>query len=341
MAVNLPIVQRDHFYRDPLFKDCWSVMQEERQSAARRSFFMDNHHGNTNEQVPWKWDKVGKFKEFFHEPPNNEKSCEVDTSKWFYKILLDVQQFSPKDLTITLTNRTINIKGFHEERNDLLGAVSRQFTRKFTLPADAVMEKVMCHISLDGVLHITAPRSGVPVITDNENKDAVKHTFPATTTITDITQDNSVATIPDIDDCSITTMPDFDMVPFWAREQKANAQFGIKSDLENFKVVIDVGQFAPEEISIYSTKHYIKIEGKHQEKQDAHGYISRSFTRKYWMPSGVNAEDLKCQLSSGGVLEIMAPMPKNHTEESMKVVRLPVVLIEEAQLSKWVDPQLI
>jgi len=102
-----------------------------------------------------------------------------------------------------------------------------------------------------------------------------------------------------------------------------------------------VGQFAPEEVNVYSTKHYIKVEGKHEEKQDPYGFIARNFTRKYWMPEGVGPKDITCHLSSDGVLEIKAPMPKHIHEELEKTVRLPVVLVEEAKVQKWFNPKLI
>lgn len=49
------------------------------------------------------------------------------------------------------------------------------------------------------------------------------------------------------------------------------------------------------------------VEGKHEERQDKHGYISRQFTRRYKLPPNVNLEAVKSSLSSDGVLSIAAP----------------------------------
>lgn len=51
----------------------------------------------------------------------------------------------------------------------------------------------------------------------------------------------------------------------------------------------------------------IEIEGKHEEKQDEHGYISRHFVRRYVLPKGHDINQVQSNLSSDGVLTITAP----------------------------------
>ncbi|XP_031765471.2 protein lethal(2)essential for life-like [Galleria mellonella] len=81
----------------------------------------------------------------------------------------------------------------------------------------------------------------------------------------------------------------------------------IKSDKEKFQVNLDVQHFAPEEISVKTADGYVVIEGKHEEKKDEHGYISRQFTRRYALPEGCNPETVESRLSSDGVLTVVAP----------------------------------
>ncbi|XP_063540846.1 protein lethal(2)essential for life-like [Cydia strobilella] len=76
---------------------------------------------------------------------------------------------------------------------------------------------------------------------------------------------------------------------------------------EKFEVILDVQQFAPEEITVKASNNSILVEGKHEEKQDEHGYISRQFTRRYILPTGYEVADLVSTLSSDGVLTITAP----------------------------------
>ncbi|NP_001037038.1 heat shock protein 20.4 [Bombyx mori] len=81
----------------------------------------------------------------------------------------------------------------------------------------------------------------------------------------------------------------------------------IKVDKDKFQVNLDVQHFAPEEISVKTADGYIVVEGKHEEKKDEHGYISRQFVRRYALPEGAAPETVESRLSSDGVLTITAP----------------------------------
>lgn len=79
-------------------------------------------------------------------------------------------------------------------------------------------------------------------------------------------------------------------------------------DKDKFQVNLDVQHFAPEEITVRATgEDTIEIEGKHEEKKDKHGYISRHFVRKYKLPKGTDIQKVQSNLSSDGVLTITAP----------------------------------
>ncbi|XP_045507551.1 protein lethal(2)essential for life-like [Colias croceus] len=81
----------------------------------------------------------------------------------------------------------------------------------------------------------------------------------------------------------------------------------IKADKDKFQVNLDVQHFSPEEISVKTTDGYIIVEGKHEEKKDEHGYISRQFVRRYALPDGCKADAVESRLSSDGVLTVTAP----------------------------------
>lgn len=78
-------------------------------------------------------------------------------------------------------------------------------------------------------------------------------------------------------------------------------------DNEKFQVNVDVQHFAPEEINVKVVDGQVTIEGKHEEKRDEHGYISRQFVRKYTLPQGCLPDTVESKLSSDGVLTITAP----------------------------------
>jgi HSP20 family molecular chaperone IbpA len=74
-----------------------------------------------------------------------------------------------------------------------------------------------------------------------------------------------------------------------------------------FKVALDVHQFAPREINVKTVDDSVIIEGKHEERPDEHGYVSRHFLRRYVLTKDYDVEHVACSLSSDGVLTIVAP----------------------------------
>lgn len=75
----------------------------------------------------------------------------------------------------------------------------------------------------------------------------------------------------------------------------------------NIKVTLDVTHFAPEDLNVKLVDNFLVIEGKHEEKQEGHGFISRHFVRRYEVPVSspnfeVKPEDVNCTLNASGVL---------------------------------------
>ncbi|XP_041984893.1 protein lethal(2)essential for life [Aricia agestis] len=89
-----------------------------------------------------------------------------------------------------------------------------------------------------------------------------------------------------------------------ARQESAST---INLTKDKFEVILDVQQFTPEEITVKASNNCVVVEGKHEEKPDEHGFISRQFTRRYILPTGYDVADLVSTLSSDGVLTIVAP----------------------------------
>ena len=89
--------------------------------------------------------------------------------------------------------------------------------------------------------------------------------------------------------------------------QQASGMSKIQEDKDKFQVIIDVQQFAPNEITVKTVDKAIIIEGKHEEKKDEHGFVSRQFTRRYVLPEGHDINNVQSSLSSDGVLTVTAP----------------------------------
>jgi crystallin, alpha B len=79
------------------------------------------------------------------------------------------------------------------------------------------------------------------------------------------------------------------------------------NDKDKFQVNLDVQQFTPEEITVKTVDNTVTIEGKHEEKQDEHGYITRHFVRRYVLPKDVHTDNVQCNLSSDGILAVIVP----------------------------------
>ncbi|KAI4463037.1 heat shock protein hsp-12.2-related [Holotrichia oblita] len=127
--------------------------------------------------------------------------------------------------------------------------------------------------------------------------------------------------------------------PWRSPSAEKDAGSTVSVDKDKFQVNLDVQHFSPNEITVkISGKNTICVEGKHEEKLDDHGYISRHFVRKYVLPEGVNVDKIISNLSSDGVLTITAPKhtPVGNEERTIPISQtgLPSKTIETKMESK-------
>lgn len=79
---------------------------------------------------------------------------------------------------------------------------------------------------------------------------------------------------------------------------------------DGFQVCMDVAQFMPNELNVKVIGNDIVVEGKHEERQDDHGYITRHFVRRYTLPKDYDPDRVVSTLSSDGVLTVSVPKPQ-------------------------------
>lgn len=105
--------------------------------------------------------------------------------------------------------------------------------------------------------------------------------------------------------------------------KKSRGSSTVAADKDKFLVTLDVQQFHPEEINVKVVDNNIVVEGKHEEKEDEHGWISRQFTRKYMIPTQCDSDKVESHLSLDGVLTITAPKKElskpNSNERAIKI----------------------
>uniref|UniRef100_G1LJP3 Alpha-crystallin A chain n=1 Tax=Ailuropoda melanoleuca TaxID=9646 RepID=G1LJP3_AILME len=103
----------------------------------------------------------------------------------------------------------------------------------------------------------------------------------------------------------------------------------VRSDRDKFLVFLDVKHFSPEDLSVKVIEDFVEIHGKHNERQDDHGYISREFHRRYRLPSTVDQSGITCSLSTDGMLTFSAPKVQSATEPGHSERPIPVAREEK------------
>nr|WKR20131.1 heat shock protein HSP24.3 [Agrotis ipsilon] len=87
----------------------------------------------------------------------------IKTDKDQFQVNLDVQHFSPEEISVKTADGYVVIEAKHEEKEDEHGFVSRQFVRRYALPEGTESEDVVSQLSSDGILTVSAPRKVEPV----------------------------------------------------------------------------------------------------------------------------------------------------------------------------------
>ncbi|XP_062455636.1 heat shock protein beta-3 [Rhea pennata] len=79
---------------------------------------------------------------------------------------------------------------------------------------------------------------------------------------------------------------------------------GREEENTRFQVLLDVVQFRPEDIIIQTFEGWLLIKAQHGPRMDEHGFVSRSFTRQYKLPNGVENKDLSALFCHDGILVV-------------------------------------
>ncbi|XP_036393957.1 heat shock protein beta-6 [Megalops cyprinoides] len=104
-----------------------------------------------------------------------------------------------------------------------------------------------------------------------------------------------------------------------ATEHTGSAQ--VMYDRGGFTVHVDVKHFSPDELLVKVAGDFVEVHGKHEQRKDGPGMVSRQFNRRYRIPEGVDVAALESAVSPEGILVISAPLlqgessrPLTHTE---------------------------
>ncbi|KAM4795301.1 alpha-crystallin A chain [Rhinophrynus dorsalis] len=100
----------------------------------------------------------------------------------------------------------------------------------------------------------------------------------------------------------------------------------VRSDRERFVINLDVKHFSPEDLNVKILDDFVEIHGKHNERQDDHGYISREFHRRYRLPTNLDQSLVSCSLSPDGILTFSGPkllssLDSSHSDRPIPISR--------------------
>merc|ERR1719402_1925953 len=110
---------------------------------------------------------------------SNLLSMKNDDTKM--EISLNTSGYNPSELKEKVSDGEISIEGKHEEKSEEGHTmVSRQFSRKYTLPAEAKLTEVVSNLSQDGVMVITVPKEKKIQEVQEERKVNVEHKSSST-----------------------------------------------------------------------------------------------------------------------------------------------------------------
>lgn len=76
-----------------------------------------------------------------------------------FRVRLDVNHFSPEEITVKTVENRVLIHAKHEEKQDEHGFIQREFTRQYLLPRECDTNNVISALSSDGILTIRAPKT--------------------------------------------------------------------------------------------------------------------------------------------------------------------------------------
>jgi len=210
---RVPMTLRDHFLQDPFFSSSWSDMEKVREHFAKQAQIMsqsfedswsksersvsenvekqnnttvvpsDNSSGLRSLLMPRNWmmpklfdDNLSSLVEM---KDSNLLSMKNDDTKM--EISLNTSGYKPSELKVNVSDGEICIEGKHEEKSEAGHTmVSRQFSRKYTLPAEAKLTEVVSNLSQDGVMVITVPKEKKIQEVQEERKMNVEHKSSST-----------------------------------------------------------------------------------------------------------------------------------------------------------------
>ncbi|CAF4861718.1 unnamed protein product [Pieris macdunnoughi] len=103
------------------------------------------------------------------------------------------------------------------------------------------------------------------------------------------------------------------------------ADFGpkIEVDDKNFKIIVNVDSYKPEDLKVEVKNDFIIIQGTHEVKKDDHDLLARHFLYTYSLPVNSSAQDITAKLYTDSVLEVLVQL-NGPSEEKVEKLIVPI-----------------
>jgi len=170
------MTMRDSFFNDPFFKDTWLDIEtsqknffeqsrkrfEESMKGLKTNMISSNifdENKNPLHSSAWTFPEIfGQDSDtIFSSKDSNQIRMVDDDTK--LEISLDTTGYKPDELKVSAGQGLICVEGKHEEKSEAGQVmVSRQFSKKYSMPASAKAEEVISNLSQDGVLVVSVPK---------------------------------------------------------------------------------------------------------------------------------------------------------------------------------------
>ncbi|CAK1540367.1 unnamed protein product [Leptosia nina] len=105
------------------------------------------------------------------------------------------------------------------------------------------------------------------------------------------------------------------------------ADFGPKIEVDdnNFRIVVKVNNYKPEDLKVEVKNDFIFIQGSHEAKKAEHDIFASQFFYTYSVPANSSASDITAKYFSDEVLEVLVPL---HGKGEERVDKLTVPITE-------------
>merc|ERR1711955_133748 len=131
--------------------------REERKESTQENSSMTRHNTNSRQENGWLTPQCWMLPGLNSKLPKSLDSLKTDEDENKMEVRIDTSQYRPDELKVSVERK-------HEEKaEDGSNMVSRTFSKRYTLPADARDEDVVSKLSSDGVLVVTAPKSNLAI----------------------------------------------------------------------------------------------------------------------------------------------------------------------------------